>query len=436
MRIGVFGHYGNANMGDEAIVQATLESLRRRIPGAELACFTINKADSEQRHGVPSYPIRRLAKELGAFEMVGEPERPVGQFQYQAPKPPEHTSGIRSALKKIPLLGGFVRAARLFVEGLQNLPSEVAFLYRNYRLLKQFDLLMVTGSNQFLDNFGGLWGFPYTVLKWAVIARLAGCKLALVSLGAGPLTGSWSKRFCRWSLGLAAHASYRDFPSRELIEGSGPDYKGKVYPDVATNIDLPPRVPRGEGAKLRVGINPMPVYDSRYWHASDDNLYAAYIDKLVALVRHVIARGHAPCLFSTQIQDNNVIGDVLSQLTPEEDQLVTVRQPRSVDALLDVLANLDISVPTRFHGSVLSLRTGLPTLGICYHRKIGDLLTDVGLGDFQVTFEEFTIERISGLLDRLVEERAEAEQTIAGATARYLAALDQQYDELAALVGH
>jgi hypothetical protein len=44
---------------------------------------------------------------------------------------------------------------------------ECKFLWVSYRRLKGFRLLLIAGSNQFLDNFGGDWGFPYTLLKWS-----------------------------------------------------------------------------------------------------------------------------------------------------------------------------------------------------------------------------------------------------------------------------
>lgn len=440
MRIGVFGHYGNANLGDEAIVQATLESLRRRIAGVELACFTINATDSAQRHGVPSYPIRNIRKPMKAFPLEGEP--PLPESGFSGPVTDSLTDsatdsgGLRGVLKRSDVLRSLVNLARTILKGARNTPSEIGFLYKNYKLLKSFDMIMVTGSNQFLDNFGGLWGFPYTVLKWGIITRLAGCKFALVSLGAGPLDGKMSKQFCRWSLALSHHASYRDQPSRRIIEGDGPDYKGKVYPDVATNIDLPESNARDDGHVLNVGINPMPVFDKRYWHEGNDAKYAAYLDKLVAMVRHIQSSGHHATLFSTQIQDNAVIGDVLARLESTERNALTVRQPRTVEDLLVVLESLDVSIPTRFHGTVLSLRSGKPTLGICYHRKIGDLLTDVGLADFQVPFEAFTVTNITGLIDKLIAERHAATSLIEVANVRYLELLDKQYDELAALVGH
>ncbi|MEM7763823.1 MAG: polysaccharide pyruvyl transferase family protein [Pseudomonadota bacterium] len=436
MRIGVFGHYGNANLGDEAIIRAAIENLRGRLTETDIVCFSINEADSAQRYDVPAYPIRRLQREAVAFELSGEPPVPEGWFDRNRRSPaPRSTdgTGLRERLKRVKWLRTLVLRLRQGARGIAQLPGELRFLYRSFQVLKSLDLLMVTGSNQFLDNFGGVWGFPYTVFKWVALARLAGCKVALVSLGAGPLKHPVSHRLCRWSLALAHHASYRDEPSRELVEGS-PPHKGLVYPDVASNVSLPDPVQRDEQRPLCVGINPMPVFDARYWHAGDDRQYSAYVDKLVGLTRHVQSNGYLACLFSTQIKDNAVIGDVLSRLTDEERDAVVVRQPRTVDELLATLRDIDISVPTRFHGTVLSVRVGNPTLGICYHRKTGDLLTAIGLGEYQVDFTTFTLDEIIALLDRLIANRETVRPIVQRANQQHEQLLSEQYDRIVGLL--
>ena len=236
-------------------------------------------------------------------------------------------------------------------------------------------------------------------------------------------------------LALAQHASYRDAPSRALVEGEGPRYKGHVFPDVASNIELPePAADIADGDGLLVGINPMPVFDARYWHAGDSGKYRAYVEKLAALVAHVDGRGHRPLLFSTQVQDNAVIADVVSVLEPGLAKRVLVRQPRRVDDLLALLQRLDLAIPTRFHGNVLSLRCGTPAIGICYHRKIGDLLTDMGQGEFQVDFADFTVERITGLFDKLSGALDTARPAIEARGRDYLEACDRQYRMIASLV--
>ena len=58
-RIGILGHVGNGNLGDEAIIDALIRGIREVVPGVEFAAFTIRPGDTEARHGIPSFPLRR-----------------------------------------------------------------------------------------------------------------------------------------------------------------------------------------------------------------------------------------------------------------------------------------------------------------------------------------------------------------------------------------
>src|SRR5215475_1124500 len=58
-RIGIFGHVGTGNLGDEAILEAAIQGVRGRCPQAELCGFSINPDDTRSRHGIPAFPIRR-----------------------------------------------------------------------------------------------------------------------------------------------------------------------------------------------------------------------------------------------------------------------------------------------------------------------------------------------------------------------------------------
>ena len=59
-RIGIIGHGGTKNLGDEALFATVIQNVRRRLPEAEVIGFTINPADSRERHGIECFPIRRL----------------------------------------------------------------------------------------------------------------------------------------------------------------------------------------------------------------------------------------------------------------------------------------------------------------------------------------------------------------------------------------
>src|SRR5262249_61198590 len=95
------------------------------------------------------------------------------------------------------------------------------FLAQSSTRLKGTDLLIVTGGNQLIDYFGGVWGFPFTLLTWCLLARMRGARVAFLSVGAGPLSSALGGGFWRWSLALADYCSFRDESSRVLGQELG-----------------------------------------------------------------------------------------------------------------------------------------------------------------------------------------------------------------------
>ena len=52
MKIGVFGHYGNQNLGDEAITTATIQNIQRHFPHAEVVGLSVKPDDTAKRYGI------------------------------------------------------------------------------------------------------------------------------------------------------------------------------------------------------------------------------------------------------------------------------------------------------------------------------------------------------------------------------------------------
>jgi polysaccharide pyruvyl transferase WcaK-like protein len=436
-RIAVFGHYGNQNLGDEAIVEAVLRNLRTYIPDAELSCFSINPADSSPRHNVDSFPIRYRADYFNPAPSSGSDtsEEPLAQQTTDQPLPAQRSWKAR--VKALPLLGPLLTLAQQVVEFFPVLRQELFFLRAARKRLDTVDLVLVTGSNQFLDNFGGPWGFPYTLLKWTWLAKGAGARVGFISVGAGPLSHSLSYWMLRKALSRADFISFRDEGSRKLIlEKVGID--GSIYPDLAHSLygsEAPPdRRPKSD--EFRVAVNPMPVYDSRYWHHPDDVRYRDYVQKVASLCSDIMASGARLTLFSTQIRDEAVIEDVIELVNadtaafPEPE----IARNRTVSELMDTLNNADCVVATRFHATVLPLQLGIPVLGICYYRKAAELLEDVGLGRYYVNIDDFDAETLIAKFNALREQIASGDLEISEQHSRYLVALSEQYQKIAALV--
>lgn len=445
--VGIFGHYGNENLGDEAIIEALIARIRAERPDTDIRCFSIHPRDSSLRYGVLAYPIRIS----GEPELAAQSGRSAVSPVVAPPDPPDRSDSSRapgSLADRVKVL--FPKRLRATLARIARAPrtarqiaDEVGFLVRSYRRLRGVDALIIAGSNQFLDNFGGPWGFPYTLLKWSVLARLARCRLLYVSVGAGPLDSCLSRVLVRVAIRFAHYLSFRDAASERLIEGVRPRRSNGVYPDLAHSLVLPtdkPVVADGGASLVKpvVGINPMPLYDERYWCAVDQGRYGSYVSKLAAFAEYLVDHGYPVFLFPTQPKDINVALDIVRAMRPElASRLVQpdpVRRPRTVSELMHCIRGADIVVATRFHGTLLTLHARRPVLAICYYRKTRDLMREMGQEAYAIDFDELKVPDLIGRFHQLEQNRIEAVTKIAKVDGGYVSVLESQYRTILPMV--
>lgn len=433
-RVGVFGHYGHFNLGDEAIVEAVIQNLRRRCPSVRLSGFSMNPEDTARRYGIPAHPIRR--QESRTPERAGNGDTAPGQNTVGTH--PFKKSGMRKYLKRFALLRFLVHAVRFVLALPRELWRESVFLRHSYRIARDVDSFIIAGSNQFLDNFGGVWGFPYTVLKWTVLARCAGARVVFLSVGAGPIKSLWSRIMVRASLLLADYASFRDDGSRRLIEWAGSGGKWRVYPDLAQSLKIGRHPVRDGNRPPAVGINPMPVYDRRAWCEPNDERYERYVGQLARFVSRLLRECFPVFFFTTHPSDSPVIDDVLARIdgnllsangTPER------KTSHTVDEVMNVFASADIVVATRYHGTVLGLHAGRPVLGICYYQKTREVLQTMGQEAYAVDIDELDHEDLWRRFEMLVSRRVEEAGTIECRGEAVDARLAEQYDTVLKILG-
>jgi polysaccharide pyruvyl transferase WcaK-like protein len=443
MNIGVFGHYGNKNLGDEAIIQAVIQNIRQRAPSAQIIGFSIKPEDTTARYGIESYPIRKLHPATSQNDSNDDtsPQRNSESSETTdcSAKQNDIIAKVKKNIKGLPLVYQLGKAVLRSGSFMVNLFEEGSFLCLSYKRLKTIDILMVTGSNQFLDNFGGPWGFPYTLLKWSILSKMTGTKLHFLCVGAGPINLKLSKVFIRWALGFADYVSLRDVSSEKLIKEIG--YKGKtfVYPDLAYSLSVdhitPTKLPDCLSNKTFpiIGINPMPVYDSRYWCESDNAKYNKYIEKMVEFTSRLLDNEYPFFFFPTQEKDTNVINDILDAI--QKNRNITnidnyILQNNTVDELISNLMAFDATLATRFHGTVLSFHTDKPMLGICYYRKSSELMSEMGQGSYALDLDSFTADDLWVRFETLLANFVKEKQKIEHKNREYQALLDVQYNKI------
>lgn len=442
VKVAIFGHYGNANLGDEAIIQAAIDNLQRVMPQATLECFSINPHDSAERHGVNAFPIRYRSDyfepQPTAPTADSTPESKPGASQ---PNEETTSSSLKASIKRLPLAKPAIDLVNRTLALRKQLKIEARFVRDAQAYLADFDLLLITGSNQLLDNFGGPWGFPYTLLKWSWIARKTKTKVAYVSVGAGPIYRSLSFFLLKQALRRADYISYRDEGSRQLIKQRiGID--GDVYPDIAHSLTRSTLDRSANGrpeAPRTVAVNPMPVYDRRYWYHVDDGKYEGYVEQLAAFCHRLMSHGDRVVLFNTQSKDENVMDDVVNRLAKKADypdlssQLVLAKN-REVDQLMKVLNQADLIVATRFHATVLPVQLGKPVMGVCYYRKAMEQLADIGMGEAYMPIDDLDADTLYSKYLTVMDNYEHHETLVRKQADVYRQQLDQQYRNIADLI--
>ena len=437
-RIAILAHVGNGNLGDEAIVAAVRQNLQRLCPTAELYGITARPADTRLRHGIPAYPVRPGRVHDGmarAHDEVSEPARGGARTPL--------VRALRRVVRRVPGAVALVRVVR----GVQRLAvaavREPRFLASCFRLLRGTDLLIVAGSAQLMDYWGGPWAFPFTLLRWTLLARLRGTKVAFVSIGAGPLETRTGKALIRRCLTWADYRSYRENSSRDLIRSLHVPGEHPVVPDLVFSLNWQRGEPPRERRRVVVGINPMPVLDGFYWPEEDRRAYERYLDTLASFADWLVQREYVVVFFPTQIRaDPRTIREVRARMqrtvggSGERGGVLLDERPiDSLEALFADIGRMDVVVATRYHGVLFPLLLGKPVLGVAYQPKTRDLMRLMGQERYTIDFGQLELATLQERFLALERGSEAFRRGVAPRLAEARQALDRQYDRLLALLG-
>jgi polysaccharide pyruvyl transferase WcaK-like protein len=425
-KIGVLGHVGNGNLGDEATFSAVIQRVQRRYPESKICGFSLNPIDTQGRHKIPAFPLRRLNNNAGTLNQKNPQKREKHSFFKEQ---------ITNQLKAIALIYRFLKAVKQGVVIFSHLYREAFFLLRSFGRLKGCELLVVAGAGQLADDFGGPWGYPYTLLKWCILAKIARVKIIFLSLGVGPLTSILGRLFIKWALSLGVYRSYRDYNSQRQIREIGVAGENPIFPDLAYSLEILP--PLGRSGKLGppviVGINVMPLY-AGYLQENEKDTYENYVRYLASFTSWLLQDGYSVMFFPTQLRlDQLAILDVRAAISANERQSpLLLKDPLivSFDDLIREVGKVDIIVATRFHAILFSYLLNKPVLGISYNEKIDHLMAAVQQSDYTVGACRCSVNLLVDKFNLLRSRCKNVSEQLEVSVGEQRAALEQQYENV------
>ena len=389
--IAVFGLFGVGNHGNDGSLEVILDFLRRERPDAELVCICGNPSVVSETFDIAAVPISWSGGQPGS------------------------ASGWRRRL--------------LSVLGKAFGPVNA------YRHIRRADVMVIPGTG-ILDDFCETpSGMPLHLFVWCLAARAAGVRLALVSIGAGPIRHRLSRWLMISAARMAQFRSYRDQISKDFMTKAGADTSNDlVQPDLVFNMRKPHErsAEHRVDGRLRVGVG---VMGYRGWYGFADggkSIHSVYIEKMVRFVAYLLGSGHdVRLLVGDSGDDKAAVEEILTRVS-SSGQSIEAHSIASLHDLMDEIAQTDIVVATRFHNVVGALKMARPTISLGYAPKNDVLMEEMGLGEFCHHVESFDVETLIRQFSQLLEGRHEHRQQITARTKEYLKCLERQERHLLA----
>jgi polysaccharide pyruvyl transferase CsaB len=346
---GLFGYYGNANTGDEAILRVITEQLRIRDYGDELVVFSSDPATTRSWHGVDA---------------------------------------VAAVLPKSP---------RDWVVG--SLGRSRSSFFATIRAERSLRTALFGGGGLIFDRPEGnpwLLGNLDQLERW--VER--GVRTAVFAVGVGPLTRSDSRARVGEVLRKVDLVTVRDDESAALLVECGvPGETVHVGADLVWALEPSPGEP--ERRSERPGI----AVCLRGEHA----VQPTYIEAWSRALQTVLRESDADLWF-LPMQTGGGCDDRIGQRLVA-DTLQPAERVHCVEDALDPaqwagwMRGCDLVFAERLHGAVLSMLAGVPAVGRAYMPKVSRVFREVGKVDWLVEGEDLSAASLVEAFHRAWNER-------------------------------
>lgn len=398
-KITFYGLFGQENIGNDCTFHAIYETVINRFPDAQVQCICTGPDIISRRYNISAFPIKSVTKNT------------------------ENTQPNK--IKKLFL--------KLFI----RIPNEIMHWAKAYMLLRSTDMLIVPGTGLLVDYSTTPFGYPYSVFAWTTIARISGCKVLFVSVGAGPIFHPLSKWFIKKALSTADYRSYRDLQSKEYIENIGfKKTDDPIYPDLAFSLTVnrynASEIKRGHYHDVGVGVMDYYGIGAIRKERQPDDIYNEYIGKMCSFCEWLTTNQYTLKLIIGDVKfDQKAKKDLIELIKkqiPDYDQhKIYHDEIQDLEQLLEQLKSIDVIVSPRFHNIILALILNKPVISISYNEKFDYLMKDFGLDEYCQPIQDLDYEHLVYQLKKLEINKDLIKTRIKEKVEEYRKALDDQY---------
>jgi polysaccharide pyruvyl transferase WcaK-like protein/glycosyltransferase involved in cell wall biosynthesis len=390
-RIGLLGPYASANLGDTSVQMAVMRTLKDRLGPVRFLGISTNPADVVRTHGIPAIAISGKEPRLD----------------------PESIGNAAKALENAES---------------EWIPGPWRMLRRVYRTTASLDMLIISGSGQIDDFWGGPWGHPFRMLLWSACARLNGVPVAVLGVGVDELKTRLGAWFSLRALHLSQFRAFRDKGSLERLRKLGLRAQSLVCPDPAFGLRLPDADSPSHARPPYAIVSPI-ARDA--WPGDEDGAYENYLHLLAKVSEHLVASGLEVRFACSQIRmDVPVVERIRKKMSATASAKCPLEPIANVEDYLKATRTAEVVVASRLHAAILAMVAGAPVVTLADTRKVRTLMHDMQLHDYALGYGDAGPEAVIAAVNAALAKRESLRSHISGVKRDLHASLASTYDQL------
>jgi polysaccharide pyruvyl transferase WcaK-like protein len=376
IKVFMTGGWGYGNIGDDAIMMATLNSLHKRIPNVKVVVTSFDPVETRFHHGVDSLysfhyflDIRHLYGKLNAMRFM-----------------------LWLIIRGIGIKASWILGARFG---------------KLIDALEESDTLLMAGGGYFNDRWRGSFISRLAEI-WA--GKATGKKIMIYGQTVGPFASKLASWILPVSLRNVDHIGYRDVQSERVLKKFDyPMERATLTADEANLLPLKQQdmldQPAHREPKVGVMIQKFRPYES----ADGTEVFGEvktveeYVKRVVAALVSLHKKTAAEFVFlPSTTWDTGFCGDVKNQVERILGKTFEMISGEPIAKYVEQCRNVDVMLSTNMHPVILASAAGVPCIAISYFYKVDDFMESVGLGDAVVRIDAVTEERlVNAVLDAL-----------------------------------
>lgn len=294
--------------------------------------------------------------------------------------------------------------------------------------------------------YNPLFNFMWTLDKILPLAKKRGKQFGYFNVGTGPVNTPAGKKILKRLSEQAAFITLRDISSEEILADIGVQNPRRIITADAAVRLKPASTERVNEIYRAIELDPdlpiLAVNVNRYidtW-ADDGNRKSmgtdAFCDTYAQALDAVAQELQVPILFvNTQHHDIPIAEVIIGKMQKHTATRIVNNRDYNHYEIKGVLGRADLLFGMRLHANILGSSALAPIIGLNYQPKVKFYFDLLGLNDYTISFDEFSVEGLRahllkgwaerGKIREILERRIPKLQDRAHSSAQFVKALDE-----------